>query len=117
MTLRAAEATPRRMQGQAACCVSLIRVTVPREKLLKTCADIIAPLVHADGGELFVVSIEESSIALHLAGKCAGCPGASLTSTAIIEPAIHAVAPQMRVIVTSGFQVPEGASLVRKQVA
>jgi len=92
-------------------------VTVPREKLLKTCADIIAPLVHADGGELFVVSIEESSIALHLAGKCAGCPGASLTSTAIIEPAIHAVAPQMRVIVTSGFQVPEGASLVRKQVA
>ncbi len=92
-------------------------MTVQREKLLKTCADIIAPLVHADGGELFVVSIEEGSIALHLAGKCAGCPGATLTSTAIIEPAIHAVAPSIRVIVTSGFHVPEGASLVRKQVA
>ena len=92
-------------------------MTVPRDNLLKTCTEIIAPLVHADGGELFVVSIEEGSIALHLAGKCAGCPGATLTTTAIIEPAIHAVAPHMRVIVTSGFQVPAGASLVRKQVA
>ena len=26
----------------------------------------------------------------------------------IIEPAIHAVAPSMRVVVTSGFQVPDG---------
>jgi len=92
-------------------------VSVPREKLLKTCSDIIAPLVEADGGELFVVSIEESSISLHLAGKCAGCPGATLTSAAIIEPAIHAVAPLIRVIVTAGFQVPEGASVVRKEVA
>ena len=105
------------MQGQAACCDTLFEVSVPREKLLKTCSDIIAPLVHADGGELFVVSIEETSISLHLAGKCAGCPGATLTSAAIIEPAIHAVAPLIRVVVTSGFHVPDGASMVKKQVA
>ena len=92
-------------------------MSVPREKLLKICSDIIAPLVHADGGELFVVSIKEGSIVLHLAGKCAGCPGATLTSAAIIEPAIHAVAPLMRVVVTSGFHVPEGASVVPKEVA
>jgi Fe-S cluster biogenesis protein NfuA len=93
-------------------------VSAPRENLLKVCSDIIAPLVHADGGELFVVSIEEGSIALHLAGKCAGCPGATLTSASIIEPAIHAVAPLVRVTVTSGFHVPEGASVVmRKEVA
>ena len=98
-------------------CDTLEPVSVLREKLLKTCSDIIAPLVEADGGELFVVSIEEGSIALHLAGKCAGCPGATLTSAAIIEPAIHAVAPLVRVGVTSGFQVPEGASVVRREVA
>jgi Fe-S cluster biogenesis protein NfuA len=90
---------------------------MPREKLLKVCADIIAPLVHADGGELFVVSIEDASISLHLAGKCAGCPGATLTTAAVIEPAIHAVAPLMRVVVTAGFQIPDGATAVRKQVA
>jgi len=89
-------------------------VGVPSEKLLKVCEDIIAPLIHADGGELFVVSIEPDSITLHLAGKCAGCPGASLTSKTIIEPAIHALAPLMRVVVTSGFQIPSGASLVTR---
>jgi Fe-S cluster biogenesis protein NfuA len=87
-------------------------MSVPREKLLKICEDILAPLIRADGGQLFVVAIEADSITLHLAGKCSGCPGASLTSTAIIEPAIRAIAPNIRVVVTSGFQVPEGAALV-----
>jgi Fe-S cluster biogenesis protein NfuA len=89
-------------------------VGIPRETILKICEDIIAPLIHADGGELFVVSIDPDSVALHLAGKCAGCPGATLTSTTIIEPAIHSVAPLMRVVVTSGFLVPRGASVVAR---
>jgi Fe-S cluster biogenesis protein NfuA len=92
-------------------------VSAQREKLLKVCSDILAPLIQADGGELFVVSIDEGSIALHLAGKCAGCPGATLTSASIIEPAIHSVAPAVRVLVTSGFHVPDGATVVRKEVA
>jgi Fe-S cluster biogenesis protein NfuA len=88
-------------------------VTVPRERILRICEDIIAPLVHADGGELYLVAVEPDSIALHLAGTCAGCPGAHLTSASIIEPAIHAIAPEVRVTVTSGFQIPEGASVVQ----
>jgi Fe-S cluster biogenesis protein NfuA len=87
-------------------------MSVPQEKLHKICEDILAPLIRADGGELFVVAIEADSISLHLAGKCAGCPGASLTSSAIIEPAIRAIAPNIRIIVTSGFQIPAGASPV-----
>jgi Fe-S cluster biogenesis protein NfuA len=87
-------------------------MSVPQEKLLKICEDILGPLIRADGGELFIVAIEADSIALHLAGKCSGCPGATLTSSAIIEPAIRAVAPSIRVVVTSGFQIPEGAALV-----
>lgn len=87
-------------------------MSAPREAVLKMCETILAPLIHADGGALFVVSIEADSIALHLAGKCAGCPGAALTSTSIIEPAVHAIAPLMRVVITSGFQIPPGASQV-----
>jgi Fe-S cluster biogenesis protein NfuA len=87
-------------------------MSVPREKLLKICEDILAPLIRADGGELFVVAIEADTIRLHLAGTCSGCPGATLTTSAVIEPAIRAVAPAIRIIVTSGFQVPEGAALV-----
>ena len=87
-------------------------MSVPQEKLLKICEDILAPLIRADGGELFVVAIDTDSISLHLAGKCSGCPGATLTSSAIIEPAIRAVAPTIRIVVTSGFQVPAGAALI-----
>jgi Fe-S cluster biogenesis protein NfuA len=87
-------------------------VSASRDKVVQICADIIAPIVRADGGELFVVSIDADCVILHLAGKCSGCPGSSLTSTSIIEPAIHAVAPGVRVIVTSGFHVPAGASAV-----
>jgi Fe-S cluster biogenesis protein NfuA len=87
-------------------------VSGSREKLVQICTDILAPMIRADGGELFVVSVDEKCITLHLGGKCAGCPGSSLTSTSIIEPALHAVAPGIRVVITAGFQIPAGASVV-----
>lgn len=83
-----------------------------RDKIVQICTEILAPIIHADGGELFVVSIDADSVALHLAGKCSGCPGTGLTSASIIEPAIHAVAPGVRVVVTSGFQIPPGAAAI-----
>jgi Fe-S cluster biogenesis protein NfuA len=82
------------------------------DKLLGLCRDVLAPLVRADGGELYVVALEPDQITLHLAGTCAGCPGATMTTKTVIEPAVQAVAPTTRVIVTAGIQVPEGASLV-----
>ncbi|WP_235880214.1 NifU family protein [Polyangium aurulentum] len=72
----------------------------------------IAPLVRADQGELYIVAVEPDQITLHLAGMCSGCPGASLTTKSVIEPAVHAVAPSARVVVTSGIRIPDGASLV-----
>ncbi|HEY3592683.1 MAG TPA: NifU family protein, partial [Polyangiaceae bacterium] len=84
----------------------------PEEKVVQICAEVIAPIVQADGGELFVVSVAPDCVTLHLAGKCAGCPGSNLTSSSIIEPAIHSVAPGVRVVVTSGYQIPPGAYAV-----
>jgi Fe-S cluster biogenesis protein NfuA len=82
------------------------------DQLLKVCKDVIAPLIRADGGELYLVAVEPDHLTLHLAGTCSGCPGAVLTARGVIEPAVHAVAPSARVIVTNGVKVPEGASLV-----
>lgn len=82
------------------------------DQLLKVCREVIAPLVRADGGELFIVAVEPDHVTLHLAGTCSGCPGAVLTARGIIEPAVHAVAPTARVVVTNGAKVPEGASQV-----
>jgi Fe-S cluster biogenesis protein NfuA len=82
------------------------------DQLLKVCKDVIAPLIRSDGGELYLVAVEPDHLTLHIAGTCSGCPGAVLTTRGVIEPAVHAVAPSARVVVTNGVKVPEGASLV-----
>lgn len=80
------------------------------DQLLKVCREVIAPLIRADGGEVFLVAVEPDLITLHLSGTCSGCPGAVLTARGVIEPVVHAVAPTARVVVTNGAKVPEGAS-------
>lgn len=87
-------------------------MTASIDSLLKICREVIAPLVRADGGEVYVVAVEADHLTLHLAGTCAGCPGALLTTRQVIEPAVHAVAPSAKVVVTNGIRVPEGASLL-----
>jgi Fe-S cluster biogenesis protein NfuA len=80
-----------------------------RDQLLDICGRVLAPMVEADGGELFVVAITPGEITLHLAGRCAGCPGMSLTSRFVLEPALRAIEPQLQVQVSSGFLIPAGA--------
>lgn len=82
------------------------------DQLMKVCREVIAPLVRADGGEVYLVAVEPDQLTLHLAGLCSGCPGAVLTTRGVIEPAVHAVAPSARVVVTNGSRIPEGASPV-----
>jgi Fe-S cluster biogenesis protein NfuA len=82
------------------------------DQMLKVCREVIAPLVRADGGEIYIVGVEPDQVTLHLAGTCSGCPGVTLTTRLIIEPAVHAVAPSAKVVVTNGITVPEGASLI-----
>ena len=58
---------------------------------------------------MYLVSATAEDIHIHLAGTCAGCPGASLTRERLLEPAIRAVAPKAHLRVTTGWRVPEGA--------
>ena len=81
------------------------------EALLRLCRDVLAPLVAADGGVMYLVKSGEE-VHVHLTGTCAGCPGAALTRDGIIAPAVRTVMPKARVVVTTGPRVPEGARLV-----
>jgi len=80
-----------------------------RDEILRVLRDVLAPLVRTDGGELYLVRAEDDAVALHLAGRFAGCPGNALARRQIIEPAIRAVAPNAQVTLTSGAIVPRGA--------
>ncbi|MGA2447103.1 MAG: NifU family protein [Polyangiaceae bacterium] len=80
-----------------------------RNDVLRVCRDILAPLVRVDGGDLHLVRFEEEEISLHLTGTCSGCPGVAMTRDDLFVPALRAVASQIRVVVTTGFPMPDGA--------
>lgn len=83
-----------------------------REELLRVIREVLAPLVKADGGKLYVVEAADDRIRLHLGGRYSGCPGNTLATRRIIEPAIWAVSPNIVVTVTAGALIPKGAELV-----
>lgn len=84
-------------------------VSGSREALLRVVRDVIAPLVRADQGEIYLVAATDERISLHLGGRYSGCPGNTLARRRVIEPALHAVAPEAEVIITSGALIPAEA--------
>lgn len=83
-----------------------------RDAVLKVCRDVLAPLVRADGGEMYLVSAGPEDVHLHLTGTCAGCPGASITRERMLEPALLRVLPKVKLRVTTSLQPPKGAEKI-----
>lgn len=80
-----------------------------REEIINVIRDVLAPLVAADGGRLYLVEADSRRVSLHLGGRFAGCPGNQVTTRRVIQPAIAAVAPDAEIVVTWGRLVPTGA--------
>lgn len=80
------------------------------EALVQLLQEIVAPLIEADGGELYLVSSTPEEIKLHLAGTCSGCPGAALTTRGVITPALRTLNPQVRITVSTGYLIPAGSN-------
>ncbi len=83
------------------------------EALVQVLQEIIAPLIEADGGELYLVNHSSDEVKLHLGGTCSGCPGAALTNRGVITPALRTTNPQLRVVVTTGYLIPQGSTRVQ----
>jgi Fe-S cluster biogenesis protein NfuA len=80
-----------------------------KEQIAKVCREILAPIVKTDGGEMYLVRFDGDDVHIHLGGTCAGCPGSSITGDKVILPALRTAAPKVRVILTTGVRIPEGA--------
>lgn len=97
------------------------RISVPSldTALISTLRDVLAPLIEADGGELYVLADPPESkgavppVRLHLGGRFAGCPGNALVSEHIIKPTLAAVTGSRDVQVSSGRLIPPGAERMR----
>ncbi len=104
------------LEGDSASGSTSAGATSDDAALLRLCRDVLAPLITADGGVMYLVKSGEE-VHVHLTGTCAGCPGAALTRDGIIAPAVRTVMPKARVVVTTGPLVPEGAQVISRDKA
>ena len=84
-------------------------LTATGETVAKVCREVLAALIEADGGRMFLVSATAEDIHLHLAGTCAGCPGSAHTTGRILAPTLARSLPKAKLRVTTGWIVPPGA--------
>jgi Fe-S cluster biogenesis protein NfuA len=87
-------------------------MTAPKDQIVRVVREVLAPLVQADGGELYLVSVDDSGVSLHLAGKFSGCPGNTLARRRVLEPIIASAAPGATLTLSTGVLVPKGAQLI-----
>jgi Fe-S cluster biogenesis protein NfuA len=83
-----------------------------QDEILTVIREVLAPMVIADGGQLYVIQADGQKVTLHLAGRFAGCPGNQVATRRVIQPVIAAVAPAAELTVTWGRLVPSGATKV-----
>ena len=87
-------------------------MAAPPKALASMLAEVLAPLVEADGGELYFVSADDDNVALHVGGSWSGSPAVVMATDRIITPAVTAVRPGVSVAVTYGWSAPEGAERI-----
>ena len=82
------------------------------EALKTMLREVLGPLLAAEGGLLYLVEVEPGNVHLHLGGTLSGSPAKDVVTTRIVEPAVKRLAPKAKLVVSSGYSVPEGAELV-----
>ena len=81
----------------------------PRDQILEIVREIVGPLVRADGGQVYLVTLGERTLVLHLTGRFSGCPGNTLARRRVLEPLLTARFPDLKIEITSGPLLPKGA--------
>jgi Fe-S cluster biogenesis protein NfuA len=85
-------------------------MALAKDEIERVVREVLAPLVRADGGDLYLVSVEDTGVSLHVTGRFSGCPGNTLARRRIFEPPLAAVAPGITVTLTSGPLIPAGSA-------
>jgi Fe-S cluster biogenesis protein NfuA len=79
------------------------------EALRKVLREVLAPLIEADGGELYLVELDKKRLLVHLAGTLSGSPACDVVARRVVAPAVRKVHPKIEIVVTNGWRVPKGA--------
>lgn len=66
------------------------------EELLET---LVRPALREHGGDVELVRYENGVLRLKMLGRCAGCPGATLTNETLIEGQLKSLLPELREVI------------------
>jgi hypothetical protein len=75
-------------------------------------SEMLAPLVAAEGGQVYFEEVGDEEVSLHWAGRYAGSPAAGLLHEEVAVPLVQQVAPGTLVKWSSGRLVPAKAELI-----
>ena len=57
--------------------------------------DKVRPGIQADGGEVWLIKVEQGTAYVQMLGACGGCPASSMTLKGAIEMVVRADVPEI----------------------
>lgn len=69
------------------------------ETRVNAALDTVRPYIHRDGGEVWLVKIEDGVAFVQMLGACGGCAASVMTLKGTIERAVTADVPEIREVV------------------
>lgn len=68
------------------------------ESRIEAALDKIRPYIHRDGGEVWLVKVQDDVAYVQMIGACGGCPASSATLKGGIEAVVRADVPEIRAV-------------------
>ena len=60
--------------------------------------DKVRPLIQADGGEVWLIRVEDGTAYVQMLGACGGCPASNVTLKGAIEAVVRADVPEITAV-------------------
>jgi Fe-S cluster biogenesis protein NfuA len=70
----------------------------PLEERINTALDRIRPAIAADGGDVWLIRVENATAYVQMLGACGGCPASHLTLKNGIEAVIREDVPEITAV-------------------
>jgi Fe-S cluster biogenesis protein NfuA len=72
--------------------------TATVESRVETALDRIRPMIHRDGGDVWLVKVDDGVAYVQMIGACGGCPASHATLKGGIEAVVRADVPEIRAV-------------------
>ncbi|HKU81953.1 MAG TPA: NifU family protein [Candidatus Tumulicola sp.] len=69
------------------------------EERVNAAIDKVRPGIAADGGEVWLIKVEDGVAFVQMLGACGGCPASTMTLKGAIEAIVVAEVPEIREVV------------------